>query len=203
MSRKYAKKSNIKIGIFSDKSAEYNQAILETLLPKEATAWQIAEALQKKRNPAVDKEARLYRTQKVYSVIQRKKGRLSELKNKGYIEERDGKWSLTKKGLIALYVEKPDLVTNQLQAKKHILLEQFKKEVSSLPDETVTRPLGIQIDLTKTKPALAKINPTELFAVLFEEARALLSEGIELDRISEKDLLNLALLRAAPHYFKF
>ncbi len=199
MSRRNAEKSNIQIGIFSDKSAEYNQAILETLLPKEATAWQIAEALQKKRNPVVDKEARFYRTQKVYSVIQRKKGRLSELKNKGYIKERDGKWSLTKKGWIALSVKKPDLVKNELQAKEYTLLEQFKKEVSSLPDDTITHPFGIQIDLGKIKLALEKMNPTQLLTILLEEAKALLLEGVELDRISEEDLLNLVMSKAARY----
>jgi hypothetical protein len=203
MSCKYAEKGNIPIGIFSGKSAEYNLAILETLLPKEATAWQIAEALQKKRNPVVDKEARIYRTQRIYSVIQRKTGRLNDLKNKGYIKERDGKWSLTKKSLVALNIEKPELVANELQAEKHTLLEQFKKEVNSLPDDTVTHPFGIQVDFAKLKPVLAKMNPTELLVVLLEEAKALLLEGIELDRISEEDLLNLVMFRAAPHYFKF
>ena len=197
MPRKYADKSNIHIGIFSSKSAEYNQAILETLLPKEATAWQIAKTIQKKRNPVMNKEATIYRTQNIYSVIQRKKGRLNDLKNKGYIKERDKKWSLTKKGLVALYAKKPDLVTNKLEAEKHTLLEQFKKEVSSLPDDTITHPLGIQIDLAKTKHALAKINPTQLLAVLLEEAKALLLEGINLDKISEEDLINLAKYRAA------
>jgi len=170
---------------------------------KEATAWQIAKTLQKELKPTENKEAGSRRTQNIYSVIQRKKGRLSELKNKGYIKERDRKWSLTKKGLIALNVKKPDLVTKELQAKEHTLLEQFKKEVSSLPNDTITHPLGIQIDFAKLKPALAKMNPTELLAILLDEAKALLLEGIELDRISEEDLLNLVKFRAAPRYFKF
>ena len=170
---------------------------------KEATAWQIAKTLQKELKPTENKEAGSRRTQNIYSVIQRKKGRLSELKNKGYIKERDRKWSLTKKGLIALNVKKPDLVTKELQAKEHTLLEQFKKEVSSLPNNTITHPLGIQIDFAKLKPALAKMNPTELLAILLDEAKALLLEGIELDRISEEDLLNLVKFRAAPRYFEF
>jgi len=203
MSRRNAEKSNIQIGIFSDKSAKYNLAILETLFSKEATAWQIAKALQKELKPTKNEEASSRRTQNIYSVIQRKKGRLNELKDKGYIKERDKKWSLTKKGLIALNVKKPDLVAKRLQATKDTFLEQFEKEVSSLPNDTITHPLGIQIDFAKLKPALAKMNPTELLAILLEEAKALLLEGIELDRITEEDLLNLVKFRAAPRYFKF
>jgi hypothetical protein len=200
MPRRNAEKSNIQIGIFSGKSAEYNQSILETLLSKEATAWQIAEVLQKKRNPILDKEARFYRSQKIYSVIQRKKGRLAELENKSYIKVRDGKWSLTKKGWIALSVKNPDFLTNELRTLEHIFAQELEKEVSSLPDNTITHPFGIQIDLAKTKTALAKINPTQLLRILLKEAKALLSEGIELDRISEENLLNLAMVRGALQY---
>jgi hypothetical protein len=197
MSRKGTGKSNIRIGIFSDKSAKYNLAILETLLPREATSWQIAEVLQKRLNPVEDKEVRFYRTQKVYSVIQRKKGRLDDLKNKGYIKVKDGKWSLTKKGLVALSVEKPELVAKELQAEEHKSLEQFEKAVSSLPNDTIREPLGIQINFAKTKRALLTLDPTRLLMILLEEAKALLSEGIELDRINEESLVDLAMFRAA------
>jgi hypothetical protein len=147
--------------------------------------------------PTKNEEAGSRRTQNIYSVIQRKEGRLNELRNKGYVKERDKKWSLTKKGLIALNVKKPDLVTKKLQATKYTLLEQFKREVGSLPDDTVTHPFGIQIDFAKLKPALEKMNPTRLLAILLEETKALLLEGIELDRISEEDLLTLVMPRAA------
>jgi len=41
------------------------------------------------------------------------------------------------------------------------------------------------------KPMLAKIDPTEFLTMLLEEAKMLLLEGIELDRISEQDFLDL------------
>jgi hypothetical protein len=191
MSRKKAEKNNIRIGIFSDKSAKYNLAILETLLPQKATAWQIAEALQKKINPAENKEVRFYRTQKVYSVIQRKKGRLNDLRDKGYIKEQDGNWKLTKKGLIALNIKKPDLVANEIIANKEKLLTLFKEEVDRMPNDTIKQPLGIQIDLSKLKPLLVKIDPADFLSMLLEEARALLLKGIELDRIEEEEFIDL------------
>jgi hypothetical protein len=191
MSRKKAEKSNVHLGIFTDRSADYNLAILETLLPEEATSWQIAENLQKKRKPCDNIEAIYYRTQKIYSVIQRKTGRLADLKRKGYIVEKNGKWKLTKKGLIALSVTNPDLVANEIRTKRNKLLYQFKEEISAIPNETLREPIGIQIDLSKMKPMLAKIDPTEFLTMLLEEAKMLLLEGIELDRISEQDFLDL------------
>jgi len=196
MSRKKTEKSNIHIGIFSGKSANYNLAILETLLQKQATAWQIAGTLEKIINPSEKKEVRFYRAQKIYSVIQRKSGRLADLKSKGYIIEAEGKWKLAKKGLIALSIKKPDLVASGLQASKDTLATIFKEQVNALSNETIREPLGIQIDLSKIKLSLQEIDPTSYLRTLLEESRILLSEGIELDRISAEDLLYMAMARS-------
>jgi hypothetical protein len=161
-----------------------------TLLPQKATAWQIAETIRKKK-PIEDKEAAFYRTQKVYSVIQRKKGRLNDLRAKGYIKEEDGNWKLTKKGLIVLNIKKPDLVANEIKVNKEELLTLFREEVDRIPDDTLKEPLGIQIDLSKLKPLLSKIDPAEFLLMLLEEARALLLKGIELDRIEEEEFIDL------------
>jgi hypothetical protein len=197
MSRKKKQKSNIHIGIFSGKSVNYNLAILETLFQKQAKAWQIAGTLQKKINPREKKEVRFYRTQKIYSVIQRKSGRLADLKSKGYIIEANGKWKLTKKGLIALSIKKPDLVASGLQASKDTLATIFKEYVNAIPNETIREPLGIQIDLSKIKTYLEGIDPTSILRTILEESRILLSHGIELDSISEEDLLDLVMIRSA------
>jgi hypothetical protein len=103
LSRKRADKRNTpQIGIFLDKkSANYNLSILEALLSRGATAWQLAEILHKKTDPTQGKEVievKRYRTQKIYSVIQRKQGRIDDLKNKGYLKEENGVWDLTRKG---------------------------------------------------------------------------------------------------------
>lgn len=196
MSRKQTEKSNIHIGIFSGKSTTYNLAILETLFHKQATAWEIATTLQNKINPKEKKEVRYYRAQKIYSVIQRKSGRLADLKTKGYIIETNGKWKLTKKGLIALYIEKPNVVTSGLQDSKDATEVMFKKYVDAIPNDTIREPLGIQIDLHKIKSYLKEIDPTTILKMILEDSRILLSRGIELDSINEKDLLDIIMVRA-------
>jgi hypothetical protein len=197
MSRKQAKKSNIHIGIFSGKSTEYNLAILETLFHRQATAWEIATTLQNKINPKEEKEIRYYRAQKIYSVIQRKSGRLTDLKTKGYIIETNGKWKLTKKGLIALYIKKPNLVAGEIQASKDIVENLFRKYVDAMPNDTIREPLGIQIDFSKIKSYLKEIDPTSIWRTILEDSRSLLSQGIELDTINEKDLLDIIMIRSA------
>ncbi|MGD0496700.1 MAG: hypothetical protein ABSB28_11810 [Candidatus Bathyarchaeia archaeon] len=192
MSRKKAKKSNTpQIGIFIDKkSANYNRLILEILFSQQMEAWQIAEAILRKKDPNISKEikeVRRYHTQKIYSVIQRKNGRLEDLRNKGYIGEENGVWNLTKKGFIALSIEKPDLVNNEIQKNKNLLLESFQKRITSMPNGMAKVALGIHIDFSEIKPYFEKVDKLSLFHMFIEEAKTLLSEGIELDRISESD----------------
>jgi hypothetical protein len=197
MSRKKTEKSNIHIGIFSGKSMNYNLAILETLFQKQATAWQIAGTLQKRINTSEQKDARFYRTQKIYSVIQRKSGRLADLKSKGYIVEKNRKWKLTKKGLIALSIKRPDLVASGIQASEDTLATIFKEYVNAIPNETLREPLGIEIDFSKIKSYLEKVDPTSILKKILEESRILLSQGVELDTISEEDLLDIIMVRSA------
>jgi hypothetical protein len=197
MSRKKTEKSNIHIGIFSGKSTNYNLAILETLFQKQATAWQIAGTLQKRINTSEQKDARFYRTQKIYSVIQRKSGRLADLKSNGYIVEKNGKWKLTKKGLIALSIKRPDLVASGIQASEDTLATIFKEYVNAIPNETLREPLGIEIDLSKIKSYLEELDPTSILRKILEESRILLSHGVELDTISEEDLLDIIMVRSA------
>ncbi len=196
MLRKRTNKSNVRIGIFSGKSTNYNLAILETLLRQPATAWQIASAIQKKINPSKGKDVIYYRTQKIYSVIQRKSGRLDDLHSKGYIKEEKGKWKLTRKGLIALNVEKPEFVKSAFQESKDTLDTMFKQYISAIPDGTLREPFGIQIDISKLKPYFETFDPMRLLKVFLEESEILLSQGIELDSISEKDLLDLVLVKS-------
>ena len=197
MSRKQTRKSNIHIGIFAGKSMNYNLAILETLFQKQATAWQIAGTLQKKINPNEKKEVRYYRAQKIYSVIQRKSGRLADLKSKGYIKEENGKWKLARKGLIALSIKKPDLVASGLQASRDALATMFKEYIDNMPNETIREPLGIQIDLSEIKSYLKEIDPTRVLRTILEDSKILLSQGIELDSISEEDLFDIIMARSA------
>ena len=135
-----------------------------------------------------------YHAQKIYSVIQRKTGRLNDLKTKGYILDDNGKWGLTKKGLIALSVKNLDLVTKEIKAQKNTFLERFKKRVDGIPNE-IREPLGVQINIAEAKPRIARIDPSQMLVLMLEEARALILKGIDLDIISEDDLVGLIMGR--------
>jgi hypothetical protein len=82
-------------------------------------------------------------------------------------------------------------VANEIIANKEKLLTLFKEEVDRMPNDTIKQPLGIQIDLSKLKPLLVKIDPADFLSMLLEEARALLLKGIELDRIEEEEFIDL------------
>jgi hypothetical protein len=89
------------------------------------------------------------------------------------------------------------LVASGLQASKDTLATIFKEYVNAIPNETIREPLGIQIDLSKIKTYLEGIDPTSILRTILEESRILLSHGIELDSISEEDLLDLVMIRSA------
>jgi len=125
--------SNVpQIGIFAEKpkTATYNRLILQVLLTEELEAYPLAEKLKEIMSPSDMKETALekrYRVQKIYSVIQRKNGRLADLKNKGYITEKNGKWVLTRKGLLAISVDKPELVDKILESNKEKFMDKYKR----------------------------------------------------------------------------
>ena len=52
-------------------------------------------------------------------------------------------------------------------------------------------------DFSKIKSYLEEIDPTEVLRTILEDSRSLLSQGIELDSISEKDLLDIMMIRSA------
>ncbi len=202
MSRKKAEKSNTPhIGIFTDKSAKYNLGILETLDKlKHATAWQIAKTLS--CAPEMSKEALDYRARSLYSIIQRKGGRLEDLESKGYIQQEEGLYNLTRKGNIALVIKRPELLENLLQPQsRSVIFEQLKQSYNTVksPDTPTdiqkNLPFGItvNVNLAKEKRDHDKLmdqmnrNPTPVRQTL-EDIKALLCEGIDLDRISEDTL---------------
>ena len=201
MSRRNGKKSNLTIGIFTDKSATYNLAILETLDKLDhATAWQIAKRIAEQQKPIPNKDMET-RSRRIYSVIQRKTGRLNDLAGKGYIRETEGLWELTVKGSIALAIKKPDVLTSlENTSKNRVYYEQVTKTINAMPEETLKFPFGISVNTTETKQDLHKIveqlkNDPHGFPVLIEETKSVLSNGINLDVIDEFTLFSLLFKR--------
>ena len=84
-----------KIGIFTGKKAEYNRLILETLLEAEdlkLKEWELAKRIQTKTKPMGDWYSH---TQRIYSILIRKKGRLEDLSQKGYVNWKRNEVELT------------------------------------------------------------------------------------------------------------
>jgi len=198
MSRKKAKQSNTRIGIFTGKSALHNLGILKTLYKlKAATAWQIAKNLS--NTPEMSKEALDYRARHLYSIIQRKEGRLADLENKGYIKQQEGLWEPTLKGSIALGIKNPEILERELQTEtKSYVFNQYKESFNTIPDKQIKKPFGISINLSETRRDLNKLmdqisNNPAVFKITLNETEAMLRDGIDLDQIKEGTLVTLLL----------
>src|SRR5271157_217269 len=201
MSRRKTKKSNT-IGIFKDKSREYNLAILRELYSRGAAkAWQLAERIQKKRNPGLTNKAEIFvEKQAIYSVIQRKKGRLEDLAAKGYIEESDGLWMLTLKGNLELSLQQD--IQKELESVGSEVTDEaigvFRRRVETIPDGTIRAPFGLSFDRGRSKEDMLRMaqhimkNPS-VFRALAMEIQNLVDEGIDLDRIDENQLVILLM----------
>jgi len=201
MSRKKAEKRNLKIGIFTDKSKQYNLAILEALYERgTATTWQIAKTLQHQLKFTQNKQAATYRTQNIYGVIQRKGGRLQDLEEKGYILCNEGLWSIHIKGRIALGIQRPDLLERESESYGRWFLKSFKETVEKIPEGIAKAPLGITIDRGLYRKDMTKLlesftrNP-QVFKIFVDETKELLLSGIDLDRIDEYTLAALLMAR--------
>lgn len=198
MLRKKAKNRNLKIGIFEGKQAKYNQAILEALFHQNIslTSWQIAKSMQSILKPTSNKEIKQTRTRKIYSVIQRKGGRLDELSDKGYIYTIDGRWGLNLwKGYIAVLIKNPEIIQKLDDKECGYSLESLKQHLGVPPD--IEAPFGISINGEKMKAdaerllgALCMLEPKFAF-FLVEEVKELLRTGIDLDAIDNYALVVL------------
>ena len=201
MSRKHSKNRNfVRIGIFEGKSALYNKTILETLYEQNhsLTTWQIAKSLQNKLKETKNEEAAQSRAHKIYSVIQRKKGRLEELGKKHYITAEEGRWSLTWKGHIGVLINKPELFDKIEMKRYRLTLSQMRQEAKAPPN--IKTPFGLSIngeqfkeDYLKTL-GIAENNPSYLL-LMVEETKQLIKEGINLDSITNKSLIQILSLR--------
>lgn len=186
----------VQIGIFTDKSATYNLAILEILDKLDhATAWQIAKRIVERQKPIPNKDMET-RSRRIYSVIQRKTGRLNDLASKGYIRENEGLWELTEKGSIALAIKKPEVLAELENANRNrVYYEQVTKTINAMPEETLKAPFGISVNTTETKQDLLTVveqlkNDPQGFKIFVEETKEVLF-GIDLDRIDKFTLFSL------------
>lgn len=181
------------IPIFDGKQTTYNQMILETLLINgELTAWQLAKDIEPKIRIAGD----LYhKSQKIYSVLIRKNGRLLDLQHKGYVvvDANTKKWRCATKGLIAILLHKPRLrqSVNPIYSQGSIEDLKIKKKVEIAH-------LGITINGEQFKLGLEALikqaKKDKTWISDFLEARNFLEE-INFDKVSGETLLFLLARR--------
>ena len=185
------------IPIFQGKKGSYNRLVLEVLAEAKEPLkpWELAKRIHEKEPKEVD----WYRgTQKIYSILIRKGGRLEELEKKDYITFRNGKWELTFKGLITALIVNPQLkskVLNRFKRVSNFLLMQ-------LPETHAPREiplgrlaiLGIKMDGEKLKKLLevgAKViaeDGEQLIDFTVRETKDLINNGLDLDRITTQKL---------------
>jgi len=203
MSRKTRKNREVRIGIFMGKSARYNQAILATLHKADGglTNWEIAKRLVPKKG--LSEDTIILRTQKIYSVIQRKGGRLDELEEYGYIRNENGVYNISEKGTLAIMIKQPELLKDynfRREVSGAVIL--FKERLRKDPS-TVEAPFGITINGNKmrnsyigflNKMAVHKSN-LEVIKVMVKETEDLLKQGIDLDLVNVDTLLALLSTR--------
>jgi hypothetical protein len=185
------------IGIFQGKAAVYNKLILEILVTQgDLSTWEIAKAICRIRNPDVKilPEVRYRRTQKIYSVIQRKGGRLEDLQEKEYIKYDckgdSGKWAVGLKGTMTILALKPTL-----DSKIHPEARNFSELLSKPPTfPGKLKMFGAEVDgkvistfmTTFMNEVKTELTNPKMFLNLAERTKQLAEEGINLDSISEQ-----------------
>jgi hypothetical protein len=183
MLHKNVQKSNLLeladlIGILQGKKANYNYAILETLFKSGClTAGAIGRKIASRKYSGWELEAK---APNVYSVIQRKKGRIKELEVKGYVRAKGGKYELTLKGAATVLLLKPTLISQ---------MNPYYSNVS----------FALCKDVEPN--ALDKITP-QLLSDLAQKTRKCLNEGmLNLDRISADRFMVIIELLAREDIF--
>lgn len=201
MSRKTPPKSNI--GIFQGKESKYNKQILKTLLTNgPSTSWGIAKKLCVHKYPDINDELLMARSRKIYSVLQRKRGRLQSLLAKEYVAVKGKKWGLTLKGITAALILDPKLIN-----KVHLeWMGSFDDTKKMDPSELMFGPFMIS---KKAADNLTEVietelqNPKQLLLRIAKIAENLIAEGIDLDRFScEKFELLAAKEYSEKHFVK-
>jgi len=192
------------IPIFQGKSALYNKTILETLLTEgPMSAWQLAKYIAPKIR-TVKKTSESTKTQKVHSVLVREDGRLKDLKTKEYINlNEQNQWEIAVKGIIAICIEKPSLkpLINRQYWDTHVI-GNFK-----MPKEKMEIPLvGITIDGEVwgkyMSNLLSKFKAGNVSTVdkIVGDAKKLIDEGVNLDKISTRSLIQLLWTKAMQNH---
>jgi hypothetical protein len=176
----------MQIGIFQGKKAVKNRLILKVLVENgPLKPWKIASFISKG-----SKE----RTYDVYSnLIRKKSGRLRELQYKGYIKRlRQGFFGPTLKGVIAV------LVSERHLPKISEFYSNILKDIKFPPKVKIPF-FDVEVNGKKIESAFEEfadsLSSEEGWQTLKEMIKSFLESGIDLDVISNEDLLYLILFK--------
>lgn len=208
MSRKKAKKSNVRIGIFEGKRGRNNQAILEVLWEQQdhaLTGWEIAKGMLNKLKPTSDREKAEYRTRNIYSVIQRNDGRLSELQKKNYIFTENRKYRLSWwKGRIAVFIQNPRILEKVDMETYTQAFSLMRRNMKTPPDQEIKLPFGMTLSVKggEFRKSIEQFlthlqNDPLLIRLVVDETKQLLKQGIDLDLVTDENLVALLAGRKA------
>ena len=143
------------------------------------------------------KEVLESRSRKIYSVIQRKGARLDELTDFGYITIENGKYFLSGKGSIALFLIKPELLDDSEVINHHAkTLANFKVGFNS-EKKFIEGPLGISVNKEKFRKDVEQVLNTmkakgpDVIKIMVKVVEQLIKQGINLDLVSIETLWGL------------
>ena len=180
---------NAKIGAFKGKKAWYNQMILKVLLKHGSlTTWGIAKRLFQMKTDIKNPEIAYARTQKIYSVIGRKDGRLEELRKKEYVNLENKNWDLAFKGF-AILIKKPELLSEV----NDYYFEKPPVDLIKFGKKNVSFPFGVRVQINKRQflDTVKSLSGRSMLMKIVKSMEKLVLEGIDLDRISTTNLLLL------------
>jgi hypothetical protein len=192
---------DVDIGIFRGRSATYNIAILETLTKEgELTSWQLAKKIREANYPNLEPDTAKIRTQRIYSALIRRNGRLDDLKEKEYIALEGKKWTPQFKAL-AILILKPELA--------HQIHPDFKptKSMKIQSNLKAKLPFGIKVKIDKKQLQTwvnkfsKKLLQPETYKTMAKWIEELVETGIDLDRIKDNDFAFL-LIERMRNYFE-
>lgn len=156
-----------------------------------------------KQKPTSNSEAKQTRVRNIYSVIQRKGGRLQELQRKHYITNENGKWLLSRwKGRIALFIKSPDLIGKLEMETYRRSMSLMQRDLKTPSNQEMSLPFGIALSVkgSELKRDVERIlmkmkNDPSFISLIVEETKQLITEGINLDLITDESLIALLALR--------
>jgi hypothetical protein len=186
----------MKIGIFDGKKAVYNRLILKLLVENgPLKPWKIASFISKSFiKDSKTSKGYMERTQDVYSnLIRKKSGRLKELERKGYIKRlRQGFFGPTLKGVIAILVSERNLpkisefysnILRNIKFPSKVKIPFFDVEVNGKKFERAFKEFADSLSFQ------------EGWQTLKEMVKSFLESGLDLDIISNENLLHLILFK--------